>query len=149
MVKTILTFLKKKPMSIMYTTKPIADNISENPGTRYMAVGVSRGVRSLREICEQIEQRTSLSSADVVAAVVSFKQVVESELLNGYSVALGDLGIFSTSLTSEPMETEAACTPSKVRVSKIRFRPSMELKQALRKAEFERRKTKKKPAVIG
>ena len=92
-----------------------------------------------KELCDKIAERSTLSRADTVAAVTALADLVPELLLNGKSVQVGDLGIFSLSLKSKKETEYKNVTARSVIGAQINFRPSKELKQKVKRPEVTRK----------
>lgn len=79
----------------------LQNNIKSNKAYgKWYAHTVKQGELTLKEIERQIQERCSLTSADVRAAIVALTEVVEEGLKNGQTVNLGELGKFALSIKS-------------------------------------------------
>ncbi|MBQ7419994.1 MAG: HU family DNA-binding protein [Prevotella sp.] len=86
-------------MAIHY--RLVQNNIKSNKAYgKWYAHTVKQGELNLNEIEKQIQQRCSLTPADVRAAIVALTEVVEEGLKNGQTVNLGELGKFALSIKS-------------------------------------------------
>lgn len=116
----------------------------------------SSGKVELAEITAGIMNRCTLTEVDITACLKAFQREIIEHLKNGYTVSLGDLGIFRPSLRSgiyskemgnyiaggrKVAETvyetdgktvkEQGVTASDIRSLKIIFYPSSEIKKSL------------------
>jgi len=86
-------------MAIHY--RLLQNNIKSNKAYgKWYAHTVKQGELTLKEIERQIQERCSLTSADVRAAIAALTEVVEEGLKNGQTVNLGELGKFVLSIKS-------------------------------------------------
>lgn len=90
------------------------------------------------QLCSQISEKCSLTSADVKAVIEALVGEMALELIYGNSIRVGDLGIFTASITSEVVDTKEELKPNKVYVKAISYLPSVRLKRAMRRAKFMR-----------
>ena len=98
----------------------------------------SSGRMTLRQLAEEASDRSTLSTADMMAAIESFLAIVPDELANGKIVELGDFGSFWLRSTSEGVDD-----PTKVRGDQVtslipRFIPGKQFKRVLDAAKFEK-----------
>lgn len=98
----------------------------------------SSGRMSMRELAEEAAKRSTLSTADMMAAIESFLTIIPRELANGNIVELGDFGNFWLRSTSNGAET-----PEEVRGSQVtnlipRFNAGKEFKRVLTTVQFEK-----------
>jgi predicted histone-like DNA-binding protein len=85
----------------------------------------------LREIAQDIQDRTTLTKADVLAVLVTLEQVLPTYLNKGFSVRLGGFGSFRISVSSAPSPTEQEVTARNVKGARVVFVAGTELKKAL------------------
>lgn len=105
----------------------------------------SAGTIDTKSLCQLITERSSISSADVKATLDSLNFFFEFYLSQGYSIQLDDLGIFSLGLKSNRNpETEKENALS-VKISGIHFRPSVNLKNQIKKFQLKYKAKKKSP----
>lgn len=81
---------------------------------RYHARVVTKGTLTLKDIVDTVSGRSTLSAADVHAAVTALEEVISENLAQGYRVHLDGLGSFSLSLSAPEVDD-----PKKVRAPKI------------------------------
>jgi len=125
-------------MAIQYRLTRMKDNISRDPKTGFYAQVVTRGTVDTQELCRDIANRCSLTVADMKAAIEALTQTVEKRLLDGYNVNIGDLGIFSVSAESKTVEEPDKIHGQSVKVKNVNFRPSVRLKETMKKSNFVR-----------
>ena len=124
---------------------PVKYNIVErgNPSNReapkkYYPSIQSSGRVTTREMAEMAADRSTLTTADMMAAIESFLAIVPQQLAKGNIVELGDFGSFWLRSTAEgaaaPEETNAAQITSLL----PRFNPGKTFKKALRGVEYAR-----------
>ena len=125
-------------MAIQYRLTKMKDNISRNPKTGFYAQVVTKGTVDTQELCKDIANRCSLTVADMKAALEALTQTVEKKLLDGYNVNIGDLGIYSVSAESNTVEEPEKIHGQSVKVKNVNFRPSVRLKESMKKSSFVR-----------
>ena len=76
------------------------------------------------EFLESIQERTTLTTADVKAALNALQEKIIYQLKQGYSVRLGDLGSFHLTSISTGHTTAAECEVGDVKALRLQFRPS-------------------------
>lgn len=106
------------------------------------ARAIPGGTRRMKDICNVICQRSSISSADVKAVLDSFVWYIGFTLKYGEHIELEDLGYFSPSLRTQ----KTADGKSVVTVDGVNFRCSENLKKELRTAKLEKEKSPKSPS---
>jgi len=96
----------------------------------------SSGRLTLRELAEQAADRSTLTAADIIAAVESFLAIVPRELAKGNIVELGDFGSFWLKTTTEGAETAEAVRADQINTVLPRFNPGKQFKRMLDNIEF-------------
>ena len=125
-------------MSIIYKPRKHVSTVPGKEKTGYFAGKVLGRTLETDKLCHQISDKCSLTSADVKAVIEALVTELASEFKLGGSVRVGDLGIFSASITSEVVDTEEELKPKKVSVKTISYLPSVRLKETMKEAEFMR-----------
>lgn len=115
----------------LYVVRPKVDKSSEEEKTRYYGVPVLSGTVTEDDLAREISERSSLTPADVLAAISSISDLMQKHLSDGRSVNLKGIGIFSVSATSEGCDTPEECTPAKVKAQRICFRADNALRSIL------------------
>ena len=103
---------------------------------QYYGRMTDRKMVNFRYIARILSRRTTMSTADVAAAIEGFREIIAEELLEGNSVKLDGLGIFSLSVRTEGVNDPSELNKSKVKDVKINFLPDAELKKRVKTAEF-------------
>lgn len=113
-----------------YQVAPKKMTIGKKKGqTMYHAVPVPAPRLNLTQVEEEIVRRTSLSRGDVRNAVASLAEVVNSSLLSGITVDLGDLGTFKVEANGRMMTTEKEVNASTIKTPRIRHYPKHEMRR--------------------
>ncbi|MEM9328845.1 MAG: HU family DNA-binding protein, partial [Bacteroidota bacterium] len=119
--------------------------------TKYYLQATKRHVRDLHDIAEEISSRCTASTMDVVLILEALSQVVPQQLLDGYTVDLGDLGIFSAHLSSEGKEDPEKVTARCLKNVNVHFRPSPRFKSKMKWAEVTKEtkpRSRKSPSAV-
>ena len=106
----------------------------KKPGTqdfKYYGTVVLGEPVGLRKIIEEIEEKCTLTQADIVAVLYALESAVSKHLLNGQSVRFGTLGSFRPTISSEGSTSSATWEPSMVKKVRAVFTPSGQMKQNL------------------
>ena len=85
----------------------------------------------LRAIAQDIQDRTTLTKADIMAALISLEQILPTYLDKGFTVRLGGFGSFRISVTSTASPTEQEVTTRNVKSARVVFVAGTEIKKAL------------------
>lgn len=128
-------------MAINYKIVPIAEAGKTGGGMhKFYARICGRKTKTLRDISKEISNESTLSPIDMVAALTALVEKIPQMLLDGNSVSLGDLGIFTLSISSSPSDEASQVNTKNIKGVKIHFKPSKEIKYQLMKADFEKMK---------
>jgi nucleoid DNA-binding protein len=99
----------------------------EAPKKFYPSIQCS-GCLTLRELAEQAADRSTLTAADIIAAVESFLAIVPKEL--------GDFGSFWLKTNTEGAETAEEVRAGQISTVLPRFNPGKQFKRTLDNIEF-------------
>lgn len=109
----------------------------------YYAQAKSSGVSGMDRLCMLINERSTVSSADVKAVLDSLIFVIKLELSDGKIVQLGEFGNFRVTFGSEGSKEEKDFVTSKIRRPKYTFSPGKALRDQAKIMSFERVDAKK------
>jgi len=115
--------------------------VSVIPGkekTGFFAAKAMGSTVETNELCKHISDKCSLTGSDVKGVIEALVKEIELELAHGNSIRVGDLGIFSSYISSEVVERPEDLKPKKVYIKRIAFLPSKRIKNMMKKADFER-----------
>lgn len=93
----------------------------------FYAQAKSIGTSDLNRLCDMINERSTVSSADVKAVLDSLVYVMKRELSDGKIVQLGEFGNVRITFGSEGVEQEKDFHSSMIRRPKYTFTPGKEL----------------------
>lgn len=98
----------------------------------YYPAVVHTGTVTRNQLCKLISEKTTVTRADVLCAIVALEEYIAEKLANSGRVKLGDLGTFSTTIrATEGVEEKDKVSANHIRTVRVRFRPSAEMKQDL------------------
>lgn len=95
------------------------------------------------DITKQVTQETTVTEADVKGVISALVSLMKRELLKGNEIRLSELGSMYPTFSSEGADEVEKFVPSMIKQVNIRFRPSNDLKNELKKAQFTISPTKK------
>ena len=87
-----------------------------------------------KELIEEIEQKTTLTSTDVKACLAALEHAISNHLVQGQAVRLGDLGSFRPTLASKGAESADKCDASLIKHVRCRFTMSATMAMHLQTA---------------
>ena len=105
---------------------------------QYYLRATGRRLITIDELAQKLAKETSLSEVSIKAVLWGLSSTVPDLLLDNCSVEIGDLGIFSVSLKSEPAPTPEEATWRKIRDLKVNFRVGTKIQEKVKNAKFER-----------
>jgi predicted histone-like DNA-binding protein len=96
------------------------------------------GTKRLEDICEHINESSSLNSSDIKGALEAFFKYISFQLRAGYNVELEGLGNFSVSLHSREVKNEGGKDMMSVEINGVNFRCSPRLKSEVKKSRLKK-----------
>lgn len=124
---------------IQYNTVKRGNPANPKAKTKFYPSIQSTGRVSLRELVEEVSAMSSLTSADMLAAVESLLLIIPRELSKGNVVELGDFGNFWLRSTSEGAETADEVSGDQITSLIARFNAGKPFKRVLRTVKFEKK----------
>lgn len=121
---------------------PIPEGSDRKP--RLHARVVTKGTATTEWLAREINQRSSLTTGDVKAALDLLSSLLLQELSYGRRVHLEGLGYFSLTLDCPPVKTEKEIRAESIKVRTIVFRAEAEMKKKVRNLEISRARYKNK-----
>ena len=103
---------------------------------KYYASLVSSGNQDIESLAQRIQQMSTVTGVDIRAVLYAIAEIVPQMLSEGQTVAIGDLGKFRLSASSEGSDTEEEVTSANIRKSRILFRPGAKFTSMLHNLEF-------------
>jgi predicted histone-like DNA-binding protein len=115
----------------------LGKDAGETPRKLY-AQAVNNGYVTFDELCEDISELCTLTSADVKAVLDRMNFVLDKNLRAGRIVQFGEIGNFRMAVGSSGAETAEDFSASMIRVPKIVFTPGKRLRKARTNTGFEK-----------
>ncbi|WP_027382784.1 HU family DNA-binding protein [Epilithonimonas caeni] len=126
-------------MSIKFKTIQRKNLQKPNNPAKWYAVAVGDGDTGLQDLAAYASETSTVSKADILAVLESCFTKVTKDLSEGRIVRVGDYFTLQMSISSEASDTEEEVTSSKVKKSKINFRPGKMLSDMIKLAAFQRK----------
>lgn len=104
----------------------------------YYARAVSSGEMTLEELCEDIAESSTLTSADVKACLDRLAWIISKNLKAGRIVQMGELGNFRLTVGSKGSITKEDFNASLIKKPKVVFHPGKRIQEARAETSFER-----------
>lgn len=105
---------------------------------KYYLRATHRELITVDSLAKKLANQTSLSDIDVKMVLMGLSEIIPDLLLSNYSVEIGELGIFSVSLKSDPAPTLEEATYRKIRELKVNFRVNKSIQKRVRDAQFKK-----------
>ena len=104
---------------------------------KYVLKHSSSGIIDEKEVVNFCHNHTQIPRATISAAMDSCLQTIGHYLALGHSVKLGDVGIFYITADARTVDSNTEAGLGQLRNVNVRFRPSSELQDLVRKADKE------------
>lgn len=128
------------PVNYDFYTNPKPDK--NKTANRYHARVVPKGTIDAKMLAHEIQDRCSLTAADIAGALVALADITAEKLANGYCVQLDGIGTLQLTLKCPQFRSINEIRGESVQVKSIAFRPSVRIKDKLKKTVFVRQKEK-------
>lgn len=102
------------------------------------AQAINNGYVTFDELCQEISESCTLTSADIKAVMDRMNSTLDRNLRAGRIVQFGEIGNFRLAVGSSGSETETAFSSSMIRTPKIVFTPGRSLRSTRANTTFER-----------
>lgn len=110
---------------------------------KFYAVPVNNGYVSFKELCDEIAENCTLTSADVKATMDRMNYILDKNLKAGRIVQFGEIGNFRLTLGSKGSKASDKFDTSLIKKPRIVFFPGKALQETRTLTEFERDGVKK------
>ncbi len=145
--KIIYTIENMKTPFRVYVNQ-LKSNVKEQPAPTYYVKSVSRGTKSLRALCDEVEDSSAHRSADLQAAVALIMDHAARWMQMGYAIQLDNLGSFSIVAKHEgEIADDGKVHARDVHFKKLRFQPAVSLRHSLEQTKFVLESTKVKTSL--
>ncbi len=109
----------------------------EGPRKYYPSLQASGRTRQ-RQLALEAADRSTLSDADMDAAMTNLLALIPKHLAEGRIVDLGEFGVFRLAISTEGLDTAEEVTVRNIKKIGVRFTPGPAFKKALADAQFEK-----------
>lgn len=104
---------------------------------KYVLKHSSSGIVDEKDVVNFCHNHTQIPRATISASMDSIMQTIGHYLALGHSVKLGEIGIFYVTADARTVDSNTEAGLGQLRDVNIRFRPSKELQEQIRKADKE------------
>ena len=91
---------------------------------------------SFNDLCALIAERTTLADYEVEFALAAVKDVIIDNIKIGRGTELGPLGCVELSVKADAVDTEEELNKKLIEKTKILYKPSKEIKKALKEVKY-------------
>ena len=91
---------------------------------------------SFNDLCALIAERTTLADYEVEFALAAVKDVIIDNIRIGRGTELGPLGSIELSVKADAVDTEEELNKKLIEKTKILYKPSKDIKKALKKVKY-------------
>jgi len=105
---------------------------------KFYAQIVPNGHSDLKRLSDLISKGSTVMRNDIYAVLIGLVEIIEDELSQGRTIDLGELGRMRLSVNSEGSVLEEDVNISKIKSTKILYRPGPDLLKKLKILEFEK-----------
>ncbi len=123
-------------MAVNYKPVPKKNPSQQTEPAKFYAQVVSSGDMTLRQLAKQISAISTVSTADTMAVIEAFLEVVPQALADGKIVRLGDFGSFNLTASSTGAADAAALSSTAINKVSVKFRPGKEFTKVIDTIEF-------------
>ena len=135
-LSSVTTFIMAQKYKLI-NRRNLGKDASENP-RKFYAQAVSNGYMTFDELCADIAEQCTLTSADVKAVMDRMNYVLDKHLKAGRIVQFGEIGSFRLAVGSTGSLTEEEFSDSQIKKPKIVFQPGSRLQDTRTLTKFER-----------
>jgi predicted histone-like DNA-binding protein len=125
-------------MTVKFTTVERGNPQDPTAPKKHYPLIQSKGKVTVQELAERAAEISTLSSADVAAAIEAFLTIVPDELADGNIVSLGDFGSFRLRTHGEGAATAEEVTARNIAKTLVTFNPGKRFKQVLNGIKYEK-----------
>jgi predicted histone-like DNA-binding protein len=123
-------------MSVNYKPVPKRNPAKQGDAPKFYAQVVTSGDMSIRQLAKQVSAISTISTADTMAVIEAFLEVIPQALSDGKIVRLGDFGSFSLQVSSEGSVDAPAVSKNQIKKVSVKFRPGKEFANVTNAIEF-------------
>lgn len=123
-------------MAVNYKAVPKRNPSKMEEAPKFYVQVVSSGDMTVRQLAKQISAISTVSTADTMAVIEAFLEVVPQALAEGKIVRLGDFGSFSLAASSEGAVDAPTLSKNQIKKVSVRFRPGKEFTTVTNAIEF-------------
>ena len=117
---------------------PKTNNLASPPETKYYPCAVHKGEETLDSLSDMVASQSTISKADCYGVIMALTKTIGETLAAGRIVRIDNLGTFQVTLQGLPADSPADLGKSNIKGAKIIYKPSRNMKQALKQLTYKR-----------
>lgn len=125
-------------MSVLYKVAAVKSHFDIEKKIRYVARPCKREIIDTDKMSRLIADRSTLSTADIIATLYAFEELIPELLSNNYSVHLKPLGIFSLSFKRKVEDDPAKINARSVTDIRMQFKLDVALRDGVKYAKVKK-----------
>lgn len=125
-------------MPAQFTVIAKANPQNREAAPKYYPSIKNTGRINRRRLAVEAADRSTLSDADMDAALANLLTLIPKHLAEGHIVDLGDFGTFRLTITSEGSDSPDLVTGRNIKRVNVRFTPGQAFKESLGVVRFEK-----------
>lgn len=106
---------------------------------KWYATAIGDGESNLNDLAQYASETSTVSKADILAVLESTLSKVSKDLAAGKIVRVGDYFTLQMSLSSEASDNKEEVNASKIKSTKINFRPGKMLSDMIKLATYQKK----------
>lgn len=122
---------------ILINRRNLGADKEENP-RKFYAQAVNNGYVTFDELCDDVAETCTLTSADVKAVMDRMNYILDKNLRAGRIVQFGEIGSFRLAIGSTGSVTEKDFQTGQIKTPKIVFTPGSKLRLTRQRTRFEK-----------
>lgn len=126
-------------MSIKFKTVAKKNPRDLQAPAKWYANAIGDGDTTLKDLAEYASETSTVSKADILAVLESTLTKISKDLSGGKIVRVGEYFTLQMSISCNPSDTEEEVNSSKIKKSKINFRPGKMLSDMIKLASYQKK----------
>ena len=125
-------------MPVSFKMVPKKNNLASPPETKYYPCAVHTGEDDLDRLAEIVVSQSTISRADCYGVIIALTKAIGESLAAGRIMKIDNLGTFQITLQGLPADSPDDLGKANIKGTKIIYKPSRNMKQALRQLTYKR-----------
>lgn len=125
-------------MSVKFSVVARQNPSDRSKPAKYYAQAVVSGEITIKELAKRVSMISTIGYTDTLAVISGLMEIIPSELAEGNTVRLGELGSLYITNRSEGSEKADQVTASNIIGAKVAFRPGAEFKKLVKVLDWQK-----------